>query len=195
MLILVFEANGRVLAFLGVTPRPFTFRGRPIRAAIATNFMSDPGPARAGIGAATIVRKLLDGPQDLSLCDGTFEVRAMWEPLGAITTAITGLGWRLPLRPTLLSPVSPASRAPRRMAARPLTGEVAAVVDPLMRRSAGLPFRLAPADASTRSVGVRARGGHPSGRGELPSLPCTTRQISAGWRTTSPVIRVEGRWR
>ena len=152
---LVFEANGRVLAFLGVTPRPFTFRGRPIRAVIATNFMSEPGSARAGIGAATIVRKLLDGPQDLSLCDGTSEVRAMWEPLGAITTSITGLRWRLPLHPTLLV-ARQLRRVERRDVWRPgrFTTAVADVVDPLLRRSAGLPFRLAPADTTTRSLSI-----------------------------------------
>ena len=147
---LVFESDGQILAFLGVTPRPFTFRGRPIRAAIATNFMAAPGSARAGIGAAAIVRKLLEGPHDLSLCDGTADVRAMWEPLGAIATSITALRWRLPLRPTLLV-ARQLRRAGRRDIWRPnrLTMTVADALDPLMRRSAGLPVRLSRTAATT----------------------------------------------
>ena len=132
------------------------------RAAIATNFMSEPGSARAGIGAATIVRKLLDGPQDLSLCDGTSEVRAMWEPLGAITTSITGLRWRLPLHPTLLV-ARQLRRVERRDVWRPgrFTSAVADVVDPLVapigRASLSTrPGRHHDAVAQHR----RARGGH-----------------------------------
>jgi hypothetical protein len=150
---LVFESGGRVISFLGVIPRRFMFEGRPIRTAVATNFMAEPGSVKAAVGAAAMVKQFLAGPQDLSLCDGTIEVRRMWEPLGAIATPIFGIRWTRALRPALLA-IRLLRRPEERAAWRPgrVARQIGGVVDAAVNRSSRLPFRLLPADGETRSI-------------------------------------------
>src|SRR2546428_6469203 len=60
------EADGTISAFLGVMPRPFSVGGKPIRAALTSQFIAAPH-RRAGLAAVELIKKFISGPQDLSL--------------------------------------------------------------------------------------------------------------------------------
>src|SRR5262249_8809916 len=66
---LLFERNGTLLGFLGVVPRPITFEGRRLLAAVATQLMVAPG-ARYPTAAFQLLTALFEGPQDLTYSDG-----------------------------------------------------------------------------------------------------------------------------
>src|SRR6185503_523061 len=79
---LVYEdAQGKIVGFLGVLPRPMSLGGVPIRAAATTRLMVE--PERRGVAALRLLQTFLSGPQDLSLADqATGSSRALWERLG-----------------------------------------------------------------------------------------------------------------
>jgi hypothetical protein len=79
---LVYEdQSGELAGFLGVLPRPMRFRGEPVRLAVSTQFMVDPG-ARGG-AAMWLLDRFLEGPQDISYTDGANDAsRGIWEGLG-----------------------------------------------------------------------------------------------------------------
>jgi hypothetical protein len=152
---LVYENAGRIRAFLGVIPREFSFRGVPLRVAIATRFMAQPGSVQASIGAAAIVRHFLGGPQDLALTDGTPEVRTMWTAMGALVMPFPSIRWKRILRPTLLA--LRVLRAPeRREQSRPRAGVrlVTDKLDSTFGRLSRRPFAVESAAGSTRAIGA-----------------------------------------
>ena len=64
---LVYEDDAGVVAgFVGALPRRMVFRGRTIRAAVATQLMVEPG-RRCGFAAFELLRVLFAGAQDLHL--------------------------------------------------------------------------------------------------------------------------------
>lgn len=90
----------RVVGFIGVQPRPMRHGGKPVRAAVLTQLMIEPGEKRHGLAAAQLLRAALAGPQDLTLSDGANDAsRRMWEALGGATLTLYGLQWRRLLRP------------------------------------------------------------------------------------------------
>src|SRR4051812_5223476 len=92
--------GGRIVGFVGVVPRPMLHRGRPLRAAVLTQLMIDPGDKRHRLAAAQLLRAALAGPQDLTLSDGANEAsRRMWEACGGSALTLYGLQWRRLLRP------------------------------------------------------------------------------------------------
>lgn len=97
---LVYEAKGGGIAgFLGVMPRRYTLRGRPVRVAVAAQFMLDPG-ARSATAGLSLFKAFLAGPQDLSLADATNGPgRAVWQAFKARTVWPYGIHWSRALRP------------------------------------------------------------------------------------------------
>ena len=72
--------------------------------------MADPDAGTPGIGVL-LVRRLIAGPQELTITDGaTNEVQAMWGRLGGSTGGITCLGWTKVLRPAKLAAALVARR-------------------------------------------------------------------------------------
>src|SRR3954463_11557367 len=58
------EGDGaRMIGFIGVVPRPMSYKGRSIRAAVITQLMAD-REKRHGVAAAQLLRKVLAGPQE-----------------------------------------------------------------------------------------------------------------------------------
>jgi hypothetical protein len=96
---LVYENGaGRVQGFLGVVPRRMRLGDTPIRVAVPTQFMVH--PESRGVAGVQLMRRFLDGPQDLSLSDrGNEGARRLWERLGGSASLLYSVFWRRPLRP------------------------------------------------------------------------------------------------
>ena len=97
------DPKGAIGGFVGVLPRPLTWRGRSILAAVATQLMVAPG-IRGAVGTK-LAQAFLSGAQDLSLSDTANDAaRRLWLTLGGVAPPARRLGWRrrLParLRPT-----------------------------------------------------------------------------------------------
>ncbi len=106
---------GEIAGFMGVVARPATFQNRPIRVAVGTQLMVDPG-AR-GLAGVALVKAFLSGPQDLSLADVANDAsRRLWEALGGTVSLVQSLHWTQPLRPTRFY----AGRVAQRLRARAL---------------------------------------------------------------------------
>lgn len=147
---LVYEADGRVVGFLGVIPRRMRANGQPLRVAIPTQLMVH--PKHRGRVGVQLVKTFLSGPQDLSMTEGNHGTRAIWEGLGGTMLPLYSIRWTRPLRPGrfLLSflrrhdgPAAPATTA--------LT-PVAATFDGILRRLAPASFRVTPPDAAAEEL-------------------------------------------
>lgn len=142
---LVYEnSQGEVVGFLGVVPRRMSFRGKPLLVAVSTQFMVDP-KSRASLAAVQLLKSFLSGPQDLSLCDASYDSsRKIWEALGGSTALLYSLQWTRPLRPSryVMSLLTARKRLSfLEFAANPFCR----VLDTLAARMPGSPFRqLAP---------------------------------------------------
>lgn len=92
------DAGGKLLGFLGITVRPMQFEQRPIRAAVAHNFVVDRSRrgARAGIELA---RRFVGGSQELSLALWNDFGRRIWTSHGGSVTPFHSLCWTRALRP------------------------------------------------------------------------------------------------
>lgn len=90
------DDRGRPIGFLGVVPRPATFRGEPVRMAVTSQFMVDPD-AR-GAPAVELFKEFFAGTQDLSYADFSSDgSRRLWVALGGETVPIASLSWTRPL--------------------------------------------------------------------------------------------------
>lgn len=97
---LVFEGDdAQVVGFLGVIPRPMTFRGRALVAAVSTQFMVSKR-WRAHLPAIQLLKAFFSGPQDLSYADhSSDESRRVWEGLGGFSSHLHSIHWTRLLRP------------------------------------------------------------------------------------------------
>lgn len=97
---LVYEgAQGRVIGFLGVVPRPMSLGGEPLRVAATRRLMVDPD--HRGAAALRLLQTFLKGPQDLSVADSATDgSRGLWTRLGGTTAVLYSLDWFLPIAPT-----------------------------------------------------------------------------------------------
>ncbi len=97
---LVYEDGaGRIAGCLGVMPRPMSFEGRPIQAAISHTFMVEPG-SRSSLAALALARTFLSGGQDLSIAEGGTPSSRILERFGGSTSLLFSLRWTRPLRPS-----------------------------------------------------------------------------------------------
>ncbi|PYS95472.1 MAG: hypothetical protein DMF50_08630 [Acidobacteria bacterium] len=93
------DADGTIVGFLGVVPRRMSLRGRPIQAALSSQFIVEPG-GRSAVAAIELIKAFVAGPQDLSLADeATRTSRRLWERLGGATALLQSLYWGRVLRP------------------------------------------------------------------------------------------------
>ena len=138
---LVYEtAQGTITGFLGVVPRWLSIKGRPIQAAVSSQFIVEPGP-RSPVAAVQLAKAFLAGPQDLSLADeASTAIRSLWERAGGSTALLYSLSWGRFLRPSqvVLSRLSKQRPLkPFALALRPL----ARLVDGMAVQMPGSPFR------------------------------------------------------
>jgi hypothetical protein len=93
------EGDGKIGGFLGVMPRPMWMKGRPIRAAVSSQFIVEP-QSRFKLAGVQLLKAFLSGPQDLSLADEANDSsRAVWERLGGSTALLYSIHWTCTLRP------------------------------------------------------------------------------------------------
>jgi hypothetical protein len=123
---LVYEnANGKVVGFLGVIPRPMLMQRHPIRMAISLHYMVEP-ESRTSLAGVQLLKAFFAGPQDLSLTDGAGRVgRKVWEGMGGMTTYLYSQRWVRMLRPSQFV----VSQLGKRISSAPL----ASVLNPLCR--------------------------------------------------------------
>jgi hypothetical protein len=90
---LVYVDDGRITGFLGANVRRFTYEGEPVRLAISGQLVTDPA-VRSRAAGAFLLRRFLDGPQDLTITDtASDQARRIWEGLGGETLHIGSIGW------------------------------------------------------------------------------------------------------
>lgn len=151
---LVYEDKDRsIVAFLGVLPRLLSFQGRPIQAAITSQFMVDTA-RHHGNAAIELMKRFLAGPQQLSLTDGASEgARRIWEALrGEFATTYSCL-WTRVLRPAQYSLELMKSRK----ALKPLAGVArpfARVLDSVAVRLPLTPYPMPAATAAMEEASV-----------------------------------------
>jgi len=86
------DEQGAVGGFVGVLPRPMTWTGHPIMAAVATQLMVAPGIA--GSIALKLSKAFFSGAQDLSLVDcGNDAAERLWRTLGGIASPGRRMSW------------------------------------------------------------------------------------------------------
>lgn len=146
------EDDGAITGFLGIVPRPMTFRGRPIRAAVLSTVMVDPSRRGRSIGRQ-LMEQGFDGPQDLFYTDGANAAsQRLWKACGGAVALLSSCHWQRVLRPGshLASLVGGSGNShgggPRRWLGLGLKPP-AVVVDALAVRAPRGPTRL-PADSA-----------------------------------------------
>lgn len=140
---LVYEgAQGRVIAFLGVVPRPMSLGGVPIRAAVTRRLMVD--PAHRGVAALRLLQSVLTGPQDLSLADSaTGASRVLWARLGGTTAVLYSIDWFQPIAPARAA-LGCLSYMTRSRALDLIARTAGRAADAALRHLPGSPFRRVP---------------------------------------------------
>jgi len=107
---LVFQREGRIAGFLGVMPRRMQFQGRPLLAAVCSQFVVD--PAERGQAGLQMLKRCFAGDQDLSLTDEAADcTRKIWEWCGGATALPYSLHWIRPLRPAQAALTAGGTRA------------------------------------------------------------------------------------
>lgn len=135
------EKGGAIVGCIGVVPRPMQFKDRTITVVTSHTFLVQ-SSSRSSMAALHLIRKLLDGPQDLTICQGNDIARRIWESAGGTTSQVYSLCWTRPLRP-----VGYALSFLRR---RGLPGALAAVMAPVCKLVDAVLSKVAP-----RAFGVR----------------------------------------
>lgn len=147
------SADGTLAGVLGVIRRPLRLGSRSVTAAVCTEFMVV--PEHRGLGGTRLLKRLLNGPQDISLADNANEAsRKLFEALGGITATWYSLYWVHPLRPArrMLADLGWTGLLRLGSAAlRPL----AHAIDWVAARSPG-PHRIPAPDGSTEPLEVGA---------------------------------------
>lgn len=93
--------DGEVVGFQGSHPRRLELDGTPVRMVCGGQLVADPD-ASPGVGVL-LMRRLIGGPQDLTITDGaTDQVQAIWTRLDGSTGGVSCLGWTKVLRPIRL---------------------------------------------------------------------------------------------
>jgi hypothetical protein len=95
---LVYEREGRIAGFLGVMPRRMQLQGKPLLAAVCSQFVVD--PTERGQVGLQMLKRCFAGPQDFSMTDEAADcTRKVWEWCGGATALPYSLHWIRPLRP------------------------------------------------------------------------------------------------
>lgn len=93
------QERDAVVGFAGVLPRRMLFGARPLRVAVGCQFMVHPG-ARHSLVALQLAQRLLAGPHDLYVTDGSNEqARHVWLGVGGRAPMLANLDWTRLLRP------------------------------------------------------------------------------------------------
>jgi hypothetical protein len=141
---LVFEDEDRkIVGFLAVSTRWFAISGKPIRAAVSSQFAVD-RQARSHLVGVALSRHFLCGPQDLSFTDEASDAsQSLWEKMGGTTAPMYSMHWIAPLRPANLAL---STVVPRLGSFARLATPVADLMDGIVSR---IPYRGRPRPQSS----------------------------------------------
>ena len=144
---LVYQREGRIKGFLGVMPRRMQFHGKPLLAAVCSQFVVD--PAERGQAGLQMLKRCFAGDQDVSLTDEAADcTRKIWEWCGGVPALPYSMHWLRPLRPALAALTMTGDDS--RTLARVLS-PLARAVDAIIARAAGK-FRPAPPSGSRSAL-------------------------------------------
>lgn len=130
--------DGAVGGFVGVIALRMSFRGKPIRAALASSIMVE-NPKDNPLAGARLLRAFLNGPQDLSFSDDANPVSlAMWKKLGGQSVPLESMDWLRVLRPAGFAVSIVGERIPLVKLAHP----ICLAIDGIATRVASNRFRL-----------------------------------------------------
>jgi len=135
------DESGLVSGFVALFPRPMTFEGHPIRAAVLSTIMVDPRLRGRSIGRR-LMERAFAGPQDIVFTDGANDAcRNLWLACGGDLCLLYSCNWIKTLRPG----AALLDRAAARRALRPIATAlrpVAWIADALAIRAPVGPSRL-----------------------------------------------------
>lgn len=132
---LAYVENGQIVGTLGASTRRMRFDGDEIRMVVSAFFWAHPDYRSRAVGAQ-LLRALLDGPQDLTITDGSTDtVRRMWEMLGGRTVHLSCFSFLRVLQPWRLGATWLHERESSRMLGRLLV-PLAQPLDGLVTRVA-----------------------------------------------------------
>jgi hypothetical protein len=124
---LVYEREGNIRGFLGVRPRGMRFNGRPILAAMCSQFAVD--PAERGLAGLQMLKACFAGPQDLSIADEAGDnARKMWEWCSGSAVLPHSIHWVRPLQPAQAA-LALAARQTQKIPCRPVLARVTGLLD------------------------------------------------------------------
>jgi predicted N-acetyltransferase YhbS len=148
---LVYEHEGIVIGFLGVTGRKFTFRGQTRTGTLHSNFIVHPDHRKRGVGGA-LFRAYLDLPRDFAFVDEVGEGnRPLHERLGMTVSMAQSVRWIVPLRPaSRFASMFTDRLLPR--ALRPAALLPAAAMDAVLRHLPRTPYRFKKPDLEVRPL-------------------------------------------
>ena len=92
---LVYEHEGTVVGFIGVTPHSWKWRDQEVTAVTSSQYMVDP-EFRSPVPAIELLKALLAGRQEFTIADGANEVSMrLWTRLGGRVSHLYNLFWDL----------------------------------------------------------------------------------------------------
>lgn len=93
------SADGKIVGFLGLMPRPMTLDGSPILAVASCGFMVAPESRKRGIAQSLRLRSF-EGEQDLVFSDGIAKIaKGIWLGAGGESCSIYSQRWSRTLLP------------------------------------------------------------------------------------------------
>lgn len=141
--------DGAVGGFIGVIPLRMSFRGKPIRVALASSIMVEK-PKDNPLAGARLLRAFMNGPQDLSFSDDANRTSmAMWKKLGGKSVPLESMDWLRVLRPAGFALSFVGDRIPLLKLAHP----ICLAIDRMAARVASNLFRLR-TQGTARSIDV-----------------------------------------
>jgi hypothetical protein len=166
------EENRTITGFLGVVPQPMWMHGRPILAAVSSQFIVEPS-RRSTLAALELLKAYLWGPQELSFADEAGESsRKLWKGFGGSATLLYGLYWIRILRPAQAFRSWLATRPKAAMVAavaRPFCRIMDAIAAPAPGSPAGAVPEIGRAEDATPEAILGCLGEFSSGRGLRPA--------------------------
>lgn len=93
------DRDGRITGVLGIVRRPLKLGDRRLWMAISSELAFDP-ESRSQLAAVQMVKRFLNGPQEVSLADSANrKAQKLWQGLGGTTSQVHSYYWWRPLRP------------------------------------------------------------------------------------------------
>jgi hypothetical protein len=150
---LVYVREERIAGFLGIMPRLMRFHGRPLLAAVCSQFVVD--PAERGQAGLQMLKRCFDGEQDLSITDEAGDgTRKIWQWSGGATALPYSMHWIRPLRP-LQAALAVGREQTARARLAPVLSPLARALDAVVTRQSGR-FRPRPPRGSREALDERA---------------------------------------